>query len=73
MAVIKKEEVFSRPEIFNVGTGRKTAIRDVIETFADLIDGREYLKIGTRSLRAGEVPFFGSREFGRNGQEIKLQ
>jgi len=56
LAVIKKAEVFARPEIFNVGTGRKTAVRDVIETIADLMDGREYLKIGARSMRAGEVP-----------------
>jgi len=55
LAVIEKAEVFTRPEIFNIGTGRKTAVRDVIETIADLMDGRDYLKTDARSMRAGEV------------------
>jgi len=55
LAAIEKAEIFARPEIFNVGSGIKTTVRDVIETIADLMDGRDYLKIGARSMRAGEV------------------
>jgi len=56
LAVIKKAETFTGPEVFNVGLGCKTRVRDVIETIAELMDGHEYLKIGARPMRAGEAP-----------------
>ena len=56
LAAIEKAEVFTGPEIFNVGSGQKTSVRDVIETIADLLDSRAYLKIGARPMRAGEAP-----------------
>ena len=55
LAAIEKAEVFAGPEIFNVGSGQKTSVRDVIETIADLLDGRDYLNIGARPMRDGEV------------------
>ena len=54
LAVIEKAESFRSPQIFNVGTGRKARVRDVIETIADLMNGREYLKIGAKPMRPGE-------------------
>jgi nucleoside-diphosphate-sugar epimerase len=56
LAVIEKAETFAGPEIFNVGSGKKIQIREVIETIASLLDGAEYLKIGARPMRAGEPP-----------------
>jgi nucleoside-diphosphate-sugar epimerase len=56
LAAIEKAETFTRPEIFNIGSGRKIQIREVIETIAGLLDGGEYLKIGARPMRAGEPP-----------------
>ena len=54
LATIDKAETFTGPEIFNVGSGKKIQIREVIETIANLLDGQEYLKIGARPMRAGE-------------------
>jgi nucleoside-diphosphate-sugar epimerase len=54
LAAIEKVETFDGPEIFNVGSGKKIQIREVIETIAGLLDGQEYLKIGARPMRAGE-------------------
>ena len=56
MAAIEKAETFKKPEIFNVGTGQRTRVRDVIETIADILNGHEYLEIGARSMRPGEAP-----------------
>lgn len=55
LAVIEKVETFIGPEIFNVGSGQKTRVRDVVEIIADLLDGRDYLNIGARPMRDGEV------------------
>ena len=54
LAVIEKAESIRSPDVFNVGTGRKTRVCDVIETIADLTNGHEYLKIGARPMRPGE-------------------
>ena len=54
LAAIEKAETFAGPEIFNVGSGEKIQIREVIETIAGLLNGQEYLKIGARPMRAGE-------------------
>jgi len=54
LAAIENADIFSGPEIFNIGSGRKTTVREVIETIADLMDGHEYLMIGTRQMRPGE-------------------
>ena len=54
LAAIEKAELFRSPHVFNVGTGRKTRVCDVIETIADLTNGQEYLKIGARPMRPGE-------------------
>jgi len=56
LAAIEKAEIFAGPEIFNLGSGKKTQIREVIETIAGFLDGQEYLKIGARPMRAGEPP-----------------
>jgi len=56
LAAIEKAETFAGPEIFNVGSGKKIQIREVIEAIAGLLDGGEYLKIGARPMRAGEPP-----------------
>ncbi len=56
LAAIEKAETFTGPEIFNIGSGQKLRIRDVIETIAGLLKGQEYLKIGARPMRAGEPP-----------------
>jgi len=55
LAVIEKSETLTGPESFNVGSGQNTRVRDVIETIADLLNGHDYLKIGARPMRAGEV------------------
>ena len=54
LAVIEKAESMKSPQVFNVGTGRKTRVCDVIETIADLTNGQNYLKIGARPMRPGE-------------------
>ena len=54
LAGIEKAESLARPEIFNIGSGKKVQIREVIETIADLLHGQEYLKVGARPMRAGE-------------------
>ncbi len=56
LAAIEKAETFTGPEIFNIGSGQRLQIRDVIETIAGLLDGQAYLKIGARPMRAGEPP-----------------
>ena len=54
LTVIEKAESIKSPQVFNVGTGQKTMVRDVIETIADLTNGQDYLKIGARPMRPGE-------------------
>jgi len=54
LSTIEKAESIKFPHVFNVGTGRKTRVRDVIETIADLTNGQDYLKIGARPMRPGE-------------------
>jgi len=54
LAAIEKAESIKFPHVFNVGTGRKTRVRDVIETISDLTNGQDYLKIGARPMRPGE-------------------
>ena len=54
LAVIKNAESIEFPQVFNVGTGQKARVRDVIETIADITNGRNYLKIGARPMRPGE-------------------
>jgi len=54
LAVIEQAESVTSPNLFNVGTGQKTRVRDVIETIADLMNGQAYLKIGARPMRPGE-------------------
>ena len=54
LAVIEKAESIRAPHVFNVGTGRKTRVCDVIETIADLTNGQDYLKVGARPMRPGE-------------------
>lgn len=56
LAAIENAETMNKPEIFNIGSGQKTMVRDVIETIADILDGHQYLKIGARPMRAGEAP-----------------
>ena len=56
LAALERAETFTGPEIFNVGSGEKTQIREVIETIATLLDGQDYLKIGARTMRPGEPP-----------------
>ena len=54
LAVIKKVEKIRAPQVFNVGSGQKISVRDVIETIADLMNGQRYLEIGARLMRPGE-------------------
>ena len=54
LAVIEKAESIKGPQVFNVGTGEKTRVRDVIETIANIANGQDYLKIGARPMRPGE-------------------
>ena len=54
LAVIEKSASIKTPGIFNVGTGKKMRVRDVVETIADLMNGQDYLKIGARPMRPGE-------------------
>jgi nucleoside-diphosphate-sugar epimerase len=56
LAAIERAEAFAGPEVFNIGSGKKIQIREVIEGIADLLDGHAYLKIGARPMRAGEPP-----------------
>lgn len=56
LAVIEKAETFSRPEIFNIGSGLNSRVRNVVEMIAQLLDGYDYLKIGARPMRLGEPP-----------------
>ena len=54
LAVIEKAESINSAQVFNVGTGQKTMVRDVIETIANFTNGQDYLKIGARPMRSGE-------------------
>ncbi len=56
LAAIEKSESLTGPEIFNIGSGKKERIRDLIETIADILDGHDYLKLGARPMRPGEPP-----------------
>ena len=56
LAAIEHSEAITKPEIFNIGSGQKTQVRDVIKNIADLLEGHEYLKIGARPMRDGEAP-----------------
>ena len=54
LAAIEKAESIKSPQVFNIGTGQKTRVRDVIETISELTNGQDYLKIGARPMRPGE-------------------
>jgi len=54
LSSIENAEMIEGPQVFNVGSGRKTTVREVFETIARLMNGEDYLKIGARPMRAGE-------------------
>lgn len=54
LAVIAKSASIKTPTVFNVGTGKRLRVRDVVETIADLMSDQDDLKIGARPMRPGE-------------------
>ena len=54
LAAIENAESVRLPHVFNVGTGRRTRVCEVIEIISDLMNGQDYLKIGARPMRPGE-------------------